>query len=113
MSQPMSQQSTADTANIARELQAALAAREELGPTYDEHVAQALADKIVAQVRRELAAAPKPTPRGLSRDQRTGLAICSLIFLIPLVAILGGMFGGLGAAGAIAAVLALNLLARV
>jgi hypothetical protein len=103
----------ADTDNIAREVQAALGARQELGPAYDEHLAQALAEKLVAQVHRELAAVPKPTPSGLSRDQRTGLAICSLIFLIPLVAILGGMFGGWGAAGAIAAVLALNLLARV
>ena len=111
----MSKQPKADTGtdSITREVQAALAARQELGPSFDEHLAQALAEKIVAQVHHELAAAPKPTPRGLSRDQRTGLAICSLIFLIPLVAILGGMFGALGAAGAIAAVLALNLLARV
>lgn len=109
---PKSQQPKTDSDNLSRELQAALAAREELGPAYDEHVAQALADKIMVQVRSELAAA-KPKQRGLSRDQRTGLAICSLIFLIPLVAILGGMFGGWGAFGAIAAVLALNLLARV
>ncbi len=109
----MTQPSHADTDGVARELQAALAARQELGPTFDEHLAHALAEKIVAQVRAEVAAAPKPAPRGLSRDQRTGLAICSLIFLIPLVGILGGMFGGLGAAGAIAAVLALNLLARI
>lgn len=111
MSQPPN--ATTNTEGVARELQAALAARQELGPAYDEHLAHALAEKIVAQVRAELASAPKPTPRGLSRDQRTGLAICSLIFLIPLVGILGGMFGGWGAAGAIAAVLALNLLARV
>lgn len=110
---PEQQQPNADGQNLSRELQAALAARGELGPAYDEHLAQALADKILAQVRREMAAAPKPTPRGLTQDQRTGLAICSLIFLIPLVAILGGMFGGWGAAGALAAVLALNLLARI
>lgn len=109
----MPKQSNSERDNLSRELQAALAAREELGPAYDEHFAQALADKILAQVRREVAAAKPPKSRGLSRDQRTGLAICSLIFLIPLVAILGGMFGGWGAAGAIAAVLALNLLARV
>jgi hypothetical protein len=109
----MTQQSNADSINLSRELQAALAARAELGPAYDEHVAQALADKIVAQVRREMAAARPPKPRGLSSDQRTGLAICSLIFLIPLVAILGGMFSGLGAAGAIAFVLLLNVMARI
>ena len=107
------QRPNADGQNLSRELQAALAAREELGPAYDEHIAQALADKIVAQVRRELAAVPKPKQRGLDKDQRTGLAICSLIFLIPLVAIAGGMFGGWGAAGAFVAVLILNLLARV
>lgn len=109
----MSQPTTADTDGVARELQAALAARQELGPSFDEHLAHALAEKIVAQVRAEVVAAPKPAARGLSRDQRTGLAICSLIFVIPLVGILGGMFGGWGAVGAIAAVLALNLLARV
>lgn len=108
----MSKKSTAESDNLSRELQAALAAREELGPAYDEHFAQALADKIMAQVRTEVAAS-KPKQRGLNKDQRTGLAICSLIFLIPLVAILGGMFGGWGAAGALAIVLALNLLARV
>lgn len=108
----MSKKSTAESDNLSRELQAALAAREELGPAYDEHFAQALADKIMTQVRTELAAS-KPKQRGLNKDQRTGLAICSLIFLIPLVAILGGMFGGWGAAGALAIVLALNLLARV
>ncbi len=107
------QQPNADTDGVARELQAALAARQELGPAYDEHLAHALAEKIVAQVRRELAAVPEPTPRGFTRDQRTGLAICSLIFLIPLVAVAGGMFGVFGAAAAFAAVLALNLLARV
>lgn len=109
----MQQQSNADGQNLSRELRAAMAAREELGPAYDEHIAQALAEQILVRVRRELDAVPKPKQRGLDKDQRTGLAICSLIFLIPLVAIAGGMFGGWGAAGAFVAVLILNLLARV
>lgn len=83
------------TDDIRRDLQASLAARRELGTEYDEHFLNALVEKLSAQMRQEIATAPRPTAPSskLSRDQRTGVAICSLIFGIPLIAIAstGGM----------------------
>ncbi|HEU5439505.1 MAG TPA: hypothetical protein VFU88_09465 [Ktedonobacterales bacterium] len=111
MSQP-----SANTDEVKRELQATLAARRELGPEYDEHFIQALTEKIMAQVRDQIARTPAPAPprpRGLAADQRLALAICSLIFLIPLVAIAGGMFGPGGMLTAFGAVVLINLLSRV
>jgi hypothetical protein len=114
MSQP-----PANNDDVKRELQATLAARRELGPEYDEHFIQALTEKIMAQVRDQIARTPAPAPprpRGLAADQRLALAICSLIFLIPLVAIAAGAFGAFGAFGALSAfgaVVLINLLARM
>lgn len=83
------------TDDIRRDLQASLAARRELGTEYDEHFLNALVEKLSAQVRQEIAAAPRvqqPSSK-LSNEQRTGVAICSLVFGIPLFAIAttGGM----------------------
>lgn len=111
MSQP-----PANDDDVKRELQATLAARRELGPEYDEHFIQALTEKIMAQVRDQIARTPAPAPphpRGLAADQRLALAICSLIFLIPLVAIAAGAFGAFGALSAFGAVVLINLLARM
>lgn len=74
---------------VKRDVQATLAARRELGPEYDDHFLSQLAERLTAQVHREVANAPRiPAPSNkLSRDQRTAVAICSLIFAIPLVAI--------------------------
>lgn len=109
-------QPSASNDEIKRELQATLAARSELGPEYDEHFVQALTEKIMAQVRDQIAHTPAPAPprpRGLAPDQRLALAICSLIFLIPLIAIAGNIFGALGVATAFGAVVLINLLSRV
>jgi hypothetical protein len=77
------------TEDIKRDLQATLAARHELGTSYDDQFLDALVEKLSAQVRQEIAQAPRvqrPSST-LSNDQRTGVAICSLIFGIPLFAI--------------------------
>ena len=100
------------TDDIKRDLQATLAARRELGTEYDDHFLNALAEKLTAQVRQEVAQAPRtPEPSNkLSRDQRTAVAICSLIFGIPIIAIsISG--GGLYFLGAIALIALVNLLA--
>ncbi len=83
---PMSPQQRED---LQRDVQATLEARRELGPAYDEHFIQQLTERMMAQVRREMAQAPRPAARRSKLDpsQRTGIAICSLIFGIPLVAI--------------------------
>lgn len=95
-----------------RDIQATLAARRELGTEYDDHFLNALVEKLTAQVRQEVARAPRmPAPSSrLSRDQRTGLAICSLIFAIPLIAI--SMGGGLFYfASVVVMIILINLLA--
>ena len=97
---------------IKRDLQATLAARRELGTEYDDHFLNALAEKLTAQVRQEVARAPRApeSSNRLSRDQRTAVAICSLVFGIPIIAITmsGGLFYFLGGIAIIALV---NLLA--
>ncbi len=68
-----------------------MAARREMGPDYDDHFADILAERLTAQIQREVdrqvGQAKKKRQRGLSPEQRLGLAIPSLIFLIPLAAI--------------------------
>jgi hypothetical protein len=75
----------AQSDDINRELQATLQARRELGTTaYDEHFIEALVEKLRAEAR---AAQPQRRDVGPPSDQRLALAICSLIFGIPLIAI--------------------------
>ncbi|HEV2457166.1 MAG TPA: hypothetical protein VGS80_02295 [Ktedonobacterales bacterium] len=102
-----------NTDDIKRELQATLAARREVGSGYDEQFIERLVQQLTAQIRRDVANAPKPKSQALSSDQRTGLAICSIIFLIPLIAIAGGMFQLAGVAIVCAAVFGINLMARL
>ena len=79
----------AQSDDINRELQATLQARRELGTTaYDEHFIEALVEKLRAEARAEARAAqPQHRDVGPPSDQRLALAICSLIFGIPLIAI--------------------------
>lgn len=83
---PMNPQQADD---LKRDVQATLEARRELGPGYDDHFIQQLTERMMTQVRQEMARTPqRPAPRSkLDSSQRTGVAICSLIFGIPLVAI--------------------------
>jgi hypothetical protein len=81
--------------DLKRDVQATFAARRELGPEYDEHFIDALVEKLTAQVQEQVkSAAPRSTQRP-PHDQRMGLAVCSLIFGIPLVAI-GTSLGAVG-----------------
>ena len=88
---PMSPQQRED---LQRDVHATLEAQRELGPGYDDHFVQSLTERMMTQVRQEMAREPAPkAPRRankLDASQRTGLAICSLIFGIPLIAIAGG-----------------------
>jgi len=102
--------------DIKRDLQATLAARRELGTEYDDHFINALVEKLTAQVRQEMTSVPRaqqPSNK-LTHDQRTGVAICSLIFGIPIIAITlgaGGMFAPLYFLTAIGMILLINVLA--
>ena len=78
-----------NTGDIKREIQATLAARRELGPDFDEH----FLDRLVEQLKRDAQPAQPPalpaSHNALSSEQRTAVAVCSLIFGIPIVAITG------------------------
>jgi hypothetical protein len=101
---------TLDTPELERELRATLDARRELGTGYDQQFIQRLAEQLTTQVRQEIANAPKPHANRLSADHRTGIAICSLIFGIPLVAIASGN-GLVGMSIAFVALVLINLVA--
>jgi hypothetical protein len=100
-----------DAQELQRELQATLSARRELGREYDDQFIERLVEKLTAQVQREVAQAPRPRSPALSSEQRTGIAICSLIFGIPLVAIAGGEVGPIGLIVAFVALVLINLAA--
>jgi hypothetical protein len=99
---------------LAHDVRATLAARDELhlstGGTYDDQFIEALVERLLAQARREMAAAPRQQ-RGLTPEQRTGLGIVSVVMLIPLIAIAGAMFGLTGFLLICAAILGVNVLA--
>lgn len=94
---PMSPIGPQQREDLQRDVAATLEARRELGPSYDDHFVQSLTERMMAQVRHEMARTPAPAaPRAsnrLDRSQRTAVAICSLIFAIPLIAIAGGELG--------------------
>jgi hypothetical protein len=108
---PLPPESQSDQHDLTREVQATLAARHELGPEYDDQFIQRLVERLTAQVRQEVARAPRARASGLAPDQRTGVAICSLIFGIPLVAIAGGIAGPVGLAVAFVALVLINIAA--
>ena len=101
-----------DKNDLMQELQATLAARRELGPEYDEQFIERLATRLTAQVREEVAKAPKPRPSGFSPEQRIPIAICSLIFGIPLVAIASDAGIG-GVIAAFATLILINVAAGI
>jgi hypothetical protein len=106
---PMSPQQRDD---LQRDVQASLEARRELGPAYDDHFVQQLTERMMAQVRQEMARAPRPAPprnSKLDHNQRTAVAICSLIFGIPLLAIATGMQGAFGLAAIVILIALINL----
>jgi|SRR5215210_2723784 len=81
------------------EASAALQARRELGPEYEDELVEAFARRIEQRV----ASTPAPAR---DRSHETGIAIVSLLAAIPLIAIAGN-FGGL--AGIVAVCIALVL----
>lgn len=80
-----------NSADIKREIQATLAARRELGPDFDDHFLDRLVEQIKGESKAPVPAQPPgpPAHNALSADQRTAVAICSLLFGIPIVAITG------------------------
>ena len=98
---------------IKREIQATMAARRELGSDYDDQFLDALVEKLSRQPAMQRAQQPKVPQRSNTLDsgQRLSLAICSLIFGIPLVAICGGIAGPVGIVVVCCAILGINFAA--
>jgi hypothetical protein len=99
--------------DLKRELQATLAARHELGDAYDDQFIERLVERLTAQVRQEVALAPRPRSTALSAKERVPIAICSLVFGIPLVAIGGGIAGPIGLVTAFLALVLINVAAGI
>ena len=90
------------------EVQEALEARRELGPEYDEALAEALAEKVEARIEERLARLRPP-----GRGAITPLAISSLALGIPITAVAGGTGGAFGVAVAWIGIAAVNLAAAL
>ncbi|HEX8035961.1 MAG TPA: hypothetical protein VF510_19045 [Ktedonobacterales bacterium] len=98
-----------DSEDFKRELQATFVARHELGNAYDDQFIERLVEQLTTQVRQEVARAPQPRSNALAPKDRMALAICSLIFGIPLVAIAGGIAGPVGLIVAFVALVLINV----
>ena len=92
--------------DIRRDLQASLEARRELGPEYDQHFLDALVEKLTQQVQQTQ---QTQVSTGKHSDNSLALAICSLIFGIPIVAIAGGEANLTGIIVACAMIVGVNL----
>ena len=106
----MSTQPSAE--HLKSEIQATLEARRELGPSYDEQFLDALVEKLTKQIAQaRQAPPPAPAHNSFNAKQRSDLAIVSLVFAIPMIAIAGGEVGLLGIAFVCAAIVAVNFIA--
>jgi sugar (pentulose or hexulose) kinase len=109
-SQHSPQAARATQEDIRRDLQASLEARRELGPEYDEHFLDALVEKLTKQVQQTQQTQQEThVSTGKHSDNSLALAICSLIFGIPIVAIAGGETGLTGIIVACAMIVGVNL----
>ena len=99
-----------NTDDVKRDIQATLEARRELGPAYDEQFLDALVEKITRQVAQARQPQP-PAHNSFTAKQRSELALGSLVFAIPLIAIAGGEAQLWGIAFVCAAIAAVNFIA--
>ena len=110
---------TRPATELQRDVSAALAARQELGPDYDEHVAAGLAERIEELVAVRLAEGRTAAEERRAdredaqsgRTQRFVLGIVSVGGGIPITAISGGEVGIVGIAIAWAGIVGVNVAA--
>jgi hypothetical protein len=85
------------TDEVRKDLRAAVAARQELGPDYEPEIIDAFLEKIDARIAERPVAAPEPVRTGPpSKENDPGglaLAIVSVVAGIPITAIAGEMEG--------------------
>lgn len=86
------------------EAQAALEARRELGPDYEDELVERFAQRIEAHLRERTPAKPS--------QQSPALGIVSLVVAIPLIAIAGSTVGLAGVIAVCTALVLVNWVAR-
>lgn len=102
--------------DLRADLEAAIGARSELGPSMEDHVLDVFLERLerkidlrVDQVLQRTETRDRPATTG--GGSHFGAVVApSLALSIPLVAIAGGIAGGLGIAAVMGAVLAINLM---
>ena len=87
------------------EARAALEARRELGPDYEDELVERFAERVEARLRERV-------PAVRTNDQSTAIVIVSLVAAIPLIAIAGGTVGLAGVIAVCAALVLVNWVAR-
>ena len=102
------------TDEVRKDLRAAVAARQELGPEYEAEIIDSFLEKLDARdVQRRAGLLPEPArPRRPSREQDPGglaLAIISVVAAIPITAIAAGMIGPFGVVIGWAGLVMINL----
>ncbi|TCC15252.1 hypothetical protein [Kribbella sindirgiensis] len=102
------------TDEVRKDLRAAVAARQELGPEYEAEIIDSFLEKLDARDRHRSAGLlpePAPRPRHPSRETDPGglaLAIVSIVAAIPITAIAAGMIGPFGVVICWAGLVAIN-----
>jgi hypothetical protein len=101
------------TDEVRKDLRAAVAARQELGPEYEAEIIDGFLEKLDARDRhRSAGLLPEPAPRRRpSRETDPGglaLAIVSIVAAIPITAIAAGMIGPFGVVICWAGLVAIN-----
>jgi hypothetical protein len=86
------------------EARAALEARRELGPDYEDEVVERFAERVEARLRERAPA--------MTNQQSPAIVIVSLLAAIPLIAIAGGTVGLAGVIAVCAALVLVNWFAR-
>ena len=87
------------------EARAALEARRELGPDYEDELVERFAERVEARLKER-------APATKTNDQSTAIVIVSLLAAIPLIAIAGGTVGLAGVIAVCTALVLVNWVAR-
>jgi hypothetical protein len=89
------------TDDVRKDLRAAVAARQELGPEYEAEIIDGFLEKLDARDAQRRGGLPEPVPRPRHPSRETdpgglALAIVSIVAAIPITAIAADMLGLIG-----------------
>ncbi|MFB6720722.1 hypothetical protein ACFCV3_11200 [Kribbella sp. NPDC056345] len=100
------------TEDVRKDLRAAVAARQELGPEYEAEIIEGFLERLDAQRRATALPEPVQPPAYPSREKDPGglaLAIVSIVAAIPITAIAADMIGPFGVVVSWAGLVGINL----